>query len=91
MEYVAIFAAAVAASSAKMQIFFILLAGLALLYVAMVAAVIRELNRWGRDMDRRAARWEREHQEYMIASKMDERRRWEDHERVMKRLDARGR
>ena len=45
------------------------------LYVAMVAAVFRELNRWGRDMDRRAALGEREHQEYMIASKMDARRR----------------
>ena len=73
-----------------MQTFFILLAGL-LLYVAMVFACLRELNRWGRDMDRRAARREREHQEYMITSKMDERRRWEDHERFMKRLDARGR
>ncbi len=91
MEYVAIVAAAVAASSAKMQIFFILIAGLALLYLAMVAAVLRELNRWGRDMDKRAARWERKHQEHMIASMMDERRRQEDHERFMKRLDARRR
>ena len=38
MEYFAIFAAAVAASSTKMQIIFILLASLALLYVAMEAA-----------------------------------------------------
>ncbi len=87
MEYVAIFAAAVAASSAKMQIFFILVAGLLLLYVAMVAAVLRELNRWGRDMDKRAARWERKHQEHMIASMM----RREEHEKFMKRLDARRR
>lgn len=91
MEYVAIVAAAVAASSAKMQIFFILVAGLLLLYVVLVAAVFRELHRWGRDMDKRAALRQREHQEYMIASKMDERRRWEEHERVMKRLDARRR
>ena len=75
MEYFAIFAAAVAASSSKMQIFFILLATAMVLYVAMVAAVFRELHRWGRDMDKRAALREREHQEYMIASKMDARRR----------------
>ena len=87
MEHVAIFAAAVAASSTKMQIFFILLAGLLLLYVAMVAAVLRELNRWGRDMDKRAARWERKHQEHMIASMM----RREEQEKFMKRLDARRR
>ena len=87
MEYFAIFAAAVAASSAKMQIFFILLAGLLLLYVAMVFACLRELNRWGRDMDKRAARWERKHQEHMIASMM----RREEHEEFMKRIDARGR
>ena len=71
-----------------LQIVLILLAGLALLYVAMVAAVLRELNRWGRDMDKRAARWEREHQEYMIALEMDARRRRKDHKKFMKRLDA---
>ncbi len=54
----------------------------------MVAAVLRELNRWGRDMDKRAARWEREHQEYMIALEMDARRRRKDHKKFMKRLDA---
>ena len=87
MEHVAIVAAAVAASSTKMQIFFILVGAGMVLYVAMVAAVVRELNRWGRDMDKRAARWERKHQEHMIASMM----RREDHERFMKRIDARGR
>ena len=71
-----------------LQIVLILLAGLALLYVAMVAAVLRELNRWGRDMDKRAARWEREHQETMIALEMDARRRRKDHKKFMKRLDA---
>ena len=91
MEYVAIFAAAVAASSAKMQIFFILVAGGLLLYVAMVLAALREINRWGRDMDKRAALRQREHREYMIASKMDERRRQEEHERIMRRLNARRR
>ena len=91
MEYFAIVAAAVAASSIKMQIFFILVAGGLLLYVAMVLAVLREINRWGRDMDKCAALRQREHREYMIASKMDERRRWEEHERIMKRLNARGR
>ena len=89
MEYFAIFAAAVAASSTKMQIIFILLAGLALLYVAMVFACLRELNRWGRDMDKRAARWEREHQEYMIALEMDARRRRKDHKKFMRRLNTR--
>ncbi len=87
MEYFAIFAAAVAASSSKMQIFFILLAGGMVLYVAMVAAALRELNRWGRDMDKRATRREREHQERMIASMM----RRADHDKFMKRLDARRR
>ena len=87
MEYSAIFAAAVAASSSKMQIFFILVAGGLILYVAMVVAVFRELHRWGRDMNKRAALGEREHQERMIASMM----RREDHERFMKRLDARRR
>ena len=91
MEYFAIFAAAVAASSTKMQIFFILIAGLALLYVAMVFACLRELNRWGRDMDKRAARWERKHQEHMIALEMDARRRREEHEKFMRRLNARRR
>lgn len=42
-------------------------------------------------MDKGAARREHEHQEYVIASKIDERRRWEDHDKFMKRLNARRR
>ena len=98
MEYFAIFAAAVAASSSKMQIFFnllaggmILVAGCLVLYVAMAVAVIRKLEAWGCDMDKRAALWEREHQEDMISLEMDARRRRKDHERFMKRLNARRR
>ena len=71
-----------------MQIFFILVAAGMVLYAVLVAAVFRELHRWGRDMDKRAALGEREHQERMIASKMDARRRREDHERFMRRLNA---
>ena len=69
----------------------ILVAGGLVLYVAMAAVVIRKLEAWGRDMDKRAARWEREHQERMIAFTMDARRRREDHERFMRRLNARRR
>ena len=74
-----------------MQVFFILVAAGMVLYVAMLVAVFREFHRLGRDMDKRAARWEREHQERMIASKMDARRRRKDHERFMRRLNARRR
>ncbi len=91
MAYFAIFAAAAAASSSKMQIFFIIVAAGLVLYVAMVAAVIRELHKWGRNMEKRAARWEREHQEYMISFDLDARRRREDHEEFMKRLNSRRR
>ena len=91
MECFAIFAAAMAASSSKMRIFFILMAGSLILNVVLAAAVFRELQRWSRDMDKGAALWEREHREYVIASKMDEQRRWEDHDKFMKRLNARRR
>jgi len=74
-----------------MQTFFIAVAVGLILYAVLVAAVVRELHRWGRDMDKRAARWEREHQERMIAFEMDARRRRKDHERSMKRLNARRR
>ena len=74
-----------------MQIFFILVAAGMVLYVAVLVAVFRELHRLGRDMDKRAALGEREHQERMIASKMDARRRREDHDRFMRRLNARRR
>ena len=42
-------------------------------------------------MEERAALWERQHQEYTIARKIDARRRQEDHARWMKGLDARRR
>ena len=64
-----------------MQAFFIILAAFLVLYVAMFAAVIRALNKWGRDMDERAALGERRHQEDIIASMMNQWRRREDHER----------
>ena len=51
----------------------------------------QELQRWGRDMDKGAARREHEHQGCMIAIKMAERRQWEDHDKFMKRLKARRR
>ena len=74
-----------------MQIFFILVAVGLILYAVLVAAVIRELRKWGRDMDKRAALGEREHQERMVAFEVDARRRRKDHERFMKRLNARRR
>lgn len=88
MDCFAIFAAAMAVSSSKTQMFFILVAGGLILNVIPAAAVFRELQRWGRDMDKGAARREHEHQEYVIASKMDERLRWEDHDKSMKHLNA---
>ena len=74
-----------------MQIAFILMAAGMVLYVVTVAAVFRELHRWGRDMDKRAARREREHQEYMISFELDARRRQAEHEEFMKRLNSRWR
>ena len=74
-----------------MQIAFILMVAGMVLYVAMVAAVIRELNKWGRNMDKRAARGEREHQEYMISFELNARRRRAEHEELMKRLNSRRR
>ena len=63
MDCFAIFAAAMAASSSKTQMFFILVAGGLILNVLLAAAVLRELQRWGRDMDKGAARREHEHLE----------------------------
>ena len=58
-----------------MQIFFIAVAVGLMLYAVLVAAVIRELHKWGRDIEKCAALGEREHQERMIAFEMDARRR----------------
>ena len=74
-----------------MQIFFIFLAAGMVLYIAMVVAAILKLEAWGRDMDKRAARREREHQEYMISFELDARRRRVEHEEFMKRLNSRWR
>lgn len=74
-----------------MQIAFILMVAGMVLYVAMVAVAIRELHKWGRNMDKWAARREREHQEYMISFELDARRRQAEHEEFMKRLNSRRR
>ncbi len=74
-----------------MQIAFILMVAGMVLYVAMVAAVIREFHRWGRNMDKWATRREREHQEYMISFELNARRRQAEHEEFMKRLNTRWR
>ena len=74
-----------------MQIFLIAVAGGMVLHVAMLVALILKIEAWGRDMEKRSARREREHQEYMVSLKIDARRRSEDHERFMKRLNARRR
>ena len=91
MEYYAIFAAALASSAAGAErLFLVLLAGLAL-YAGLLAAVIREFRALDRRIERWAALEERRHQEYIIFLKMDARRRREDHEKFMKRLNARRR
>ena len=91
MEHYAIFAAALASSAAGAERFLIvMLAGL-VLFAGLLAAVIREFHALGRRIERWAALGERRHQETMIALEMDERRRRKDHEKFMKRLDARGR
>ena len=74
-----------------MQIAFILMVAGMVLYVAMVAVAIRELHKWGRNMDKWAARRERKHQEYMISFELDARRRRVEHEEFMKRLNSRWR
>lgn len=89
MEYHAIFAAALASSAAGAERFLVLLLAGLVLYAGLLAAVIREFHALGRRIDRWAALGERRHQEYMIFLQMDARRRRKDHEKFMKRLDAR--
>ena len=91
MEDHAIYTATLASSAAPVRTFLIIVAAGLVLYAVMVAAVIRELNKWGRDMEKRAARWERQHQEYMISLELDARRHRVEHERWMRGLDARRR
>ena len=91
MEEHAIFSATLASSAAPVRTFLIIVAAGLILYAVMVAAVLWKLHRWGRDMEERAALWERTHQEYMISLKIDAWRRQEEHARWMKGLDARRR
>ena len=91
MEDHAIFAATLASSAAPVRTFLIIVAGGLVLHIAMLVAVMRKLHRWGRDMEERAALWERERQEYMVSQEIDARRREEDHARWLRGLNARRR
>ena len=86
-----ILAATLASSTAAVRALFIIMAAWLVLYVVLLAAVIREIHKWGRDMEKRAARLERQHQEYMISSELDARRRRVEHARLMRGLNARRR
>jgi len=91
MQDQAILAATLASSTAAVQALFIITAAWLVLYVVLVAAVIREIHKWGRYMEKRAARLERQHQEYMISSELDARRRRVELARLMRGLNARRR
>lgn len=91
MEDHALLAAALEASAAPARTFLVMVAAGSVLYLALLAAVIRELNKMDRDRDKRAASWEREHQEYMVDRRIDARRREVEHARRMRDLDARRR
>lgn len=91
MEYYTIYSATQASSTALVPVVLIILAVGVVLYLVMVAVVIRELHLWGRDMDKRAARWERLHQEYMVSFELDARRSRMEHARRMRRLNTRRR
>ena len=91
MEHYATLHASLKSFVAGAETFLMIVAAGLLLYAVLVAAVIRELHLWGRDMEKSAALWEREHQEYMISLEMDARRRQEEHARWMKALNARRR
>ena len=91
MEDHAVHAATLASSTALVPIVLIILAAWVVLYLVMVAVVVRELHLWGRDMDKRAARWERQRQEYMISSELAARRCRVEHARRMRGFDARRR
>ncbi len=60
-----------------------------LLHVAVVAAGIGIVCRWYHDMKTWRARGERQHQEDMVASAIDMRRRREEHNRRMTNPDRR--
>ena len=71
--------------------FLAIVAVMLVIYVGMAVAVLRKLEAWGRSMEKSAALWEREHQEYMISLEMDARRREKEHARWMRGLNARWR
>lgn len=91
MQDQAILAATLASSTAAVRAMFIITAVWLVLYVVLLAAVIREIHKWGRYMEKRAARLERQHQEYMISSELDARRRRVELARLMRGLNARRR
>ncbi|MCY3996653.1 MAG: hypothetical protein OXF07_10960 [Rhodobacter sp.] len=67
MEDHRVYSATLASFTVAVPTIPIILAAGIVLHVVMVAVVIREFHLWGRDMDKRATRWEREHQEYMVS------------------------
>ena len=91
MEDRTVHSATLASSAAPVPVALIVLAAGVVLYPVMVVVVIRELRNWGRDMDKRAARRERQHREYMVSFELDARRSRMEHARRMRRPDARRR
>ena len=91
MQDHAAYSAALASSTEAVPTMLIILVAGLVLYFVLVAAVIREIHKWGRDMEKRAARLERQHQEYMISSELDARRRRLELARLMRGLNARRR
>ncbi len=91
MQEQTVLAAALAASAEQLRTHYIFLAIGFLLHVAVVAAGIGIVCRWYHDMKTWRARGERQHQEDMIASAIDMRRRREEHNEWMTNPDARRR
>ena len=91
MEEQTALAATLAASAAPVRTFPVVLAALLLLHALVVAAGMGIVWRWYRDMTTWRARGEREHQEFMIASDIDMRRRREERTGWMTNPDARRR
>ena len=89
MQEQTVLAAALAASAEQLRTHYIFLAIGFLLHVAVVAAGIGIVCRWYRDMKTWRARGERQHQEDMIATDIDMRRRREEHNRRMTNPDRR--
>ena len=91
MEDQAIYSVTLASSTEAVPTMRIILVAGLVVYFVLLAAVIREIHKWGRDMEKRAARLERQHQEYMISSELDARRRRMELARLMRGLNARRR